>query len=68
MSTTVKPGYKTTEFWMTVFAQLAGIVLASGAVSDGGMVDKIMGMCVAVLSQMGYQVSRGLAKGREPNK
>jgi hypothetical protein len=64
---TSKPGYKTTEFWLTIAAQIIGLVWASGAVSHGGSVDKILGLCAMVMSQLGYTVSRGLAKGREPN-
>lgn len=58
----MKPGYKTTEFWLTSVAALLGLLFASGAISDGSQIDKVLGMAATVLSGMGYSVSRGLAK------
>jgi hypothetical protein len=58
----MKPGYKTTEFWLTSVAALIGLLFASGAISDGSQIDKILGMASTVLAGMGYSVSRGLAK------
>ena len=59
---TVKSGYKTTEFWFSSIAALLGILLASGAVAEGGSVEKIMGMAATVCAGLGYSVSRGLSK------
>ena len=57
-----KPGFKTTEFWFSTAAAVIGILFASGAITEGGSVDKIVGMAATVLAGMGYTVSRGLAK------
>ncbi len=40
--------YRTVTFWMTVIATLAGLVLASGAVPDGGVVAQILGVLLAL--------------------
>lgn len=58
----VKPGYKTTEFWLSTVAALAGILYASGAVHPGGAADHWLGLLVSALSALGYSVSRGMAK------
>lgn len=67
-TTTSKPGYKTTEFWLTCVAMLLGVLWSSGAVSEGGQVDKVMGFIATVLSQFGYTVSRGIAKSGDAKK
>jgi len=60
----IKPGYKTTEFWLTAIAEIVGLLLASGAVSavGEGTVPRIIGGVVAVLAALGYTVSRSKAK------
>ena len=58
----MKPGYKTTEFWFTSAAAILGLLFASGVISDGSQIDKVLGMASTVLAGMGYSVSRGLAK------
>jgi len=57
-----KPGYKTTEFWLSALAAVVGIVVASGAVPEGGIAAQIVGAVISGLAAMGYSVSRGLAK------
>ncbi len=56
-------GYRTTEFWFTAAAKLLGLAFASGLIADGSTADRIAGLAVAALATLGYQVSRGLAKG-----
>jgi len=58
----MKPGYKTTEFWFTSAAAVLGLLFASGVISDGSQIDKVLGMASTLLASMGYSVSRGLAK------
>ena len=58
----VKPGWKTTEFWLTVAAAAVGFLYASGAIGDGTQADKVLGIVSGALSALGYSVSRGLAK------
>lgn len=57
-----KPGYKTTEFWLTLAAVAVGALLASGVVGDESMVAKIAGVAQATLAQLGYTWSRGSVK------
>ena len=54
----VKPGYKTTEFWLTLGATFVGLAIASGIVPDTGMWPKIVALVVSVFAAMGYTVSR----------
>lgn len=57
-----KPGYKTTEFWLSLAAMLLGAAYASGVISSGSTVDKVAGFAAMALSALGYSVSRGMAK------
>ena len=57
-----KPGYQTTEFWLTTAAILVGIVFDSGAVIEGSPLGEGLGLVAAALSIAGYSVSRGIAK------
>lgn len=57
-----KPGYKTTEFWLTVAAAAVGLLLSSGAIGAETQADKILGIAAAALTTLGYSVSRGMAK------
>ena len=58
----VKPGYRTTEFWLSAVAMLIGIAYASGVIGADTQADKIVGFIAAALSSLGYSVSRGMAK------
>ena len=57
-TTPVKPGYQTTEFWLSTLALLLGLALASGAVHEGGLAAQIIGGVLSVLSSLGYTASR----------
>ena len=60
----IKPGYRTTEFWVTVLVALASLLWGSGWLDpDGvGTANKVFGFVCSSLSALGYTVSRGLAK------
>jgi len=58
----IKPGYKTTEFWLTVVATTIGLLMASGAITPGSGADRWIGLIATGLASLGYSVSRGLAK------
>jgi hypothetical protein len=58
----VKPGYKTTEFWLTAGAAFVGLAIASGIVPDTGMWPKIVALVVSAFAAMGYTVSRTAVK------
>ena len=57
----MKPGYKTTEFWLSIAAMVVGAVLASGAVSNE-LVLQALGVVATVLGSLGYSVTRGVTK------
>lgn len=57
-----KPGYKTTEFWLTVAANVAGLAVASGAFPEDSPAFKLCGLGLMLLASMGYQVSRASVK------
>lgn len=57
-----KPGYKSTEFWLTMAAMLVGVLLSAGIFPDGGPAVKALGIASSILGLLGYQVQRGLVK------
>ena len=66
--TTQKAGYKSTEFWLSLVAALAGFVLASGvgapAGEDGkpGTARTVAGVVLTALGALGYTNSRTSVK------
>jgi len=67
MSIEVKPGWKTTEFWMSTLALIVGAVMASGVlegVDESNWIVRIVGGLVTVLAALGYDASR--TKAKEP--
>ena len=58
-------GIRTSEWWLTLVTAVIGLAIMAGWVNPEGVstVDKIAGMAMAGLAALGYQVSRGLAKG-----
>jgi hypothetical protein len=58
----VKPGVKTTEFWLTTFAAIVSALLASGVFPAGGQVMQILGVCGMVLAILGYGAQRSGVK------
>ena len=65
----MKPGYKTTEFWVTMATNIAGVLVALGVISPQSSsplveaVGKVAGGIILGLSTLGYGLSRGKAKG-----
>jgi hypothetical protein len=57
----MKPGYKTTEFWLTLFASVVGAALSSGLVADDKTL-RILGFVSTILSAFGYTAVRTVAK------
>ena len=62
----MKPGYRTTEFWLTLAANILGSFLASGVIETDSQAMRICGVAAMILTSMGYSVSRGMAKGSTP--
>lgn len=58
----MKPGYKTTEYWLAVAAALLGLFLASGLFGDSSAIMQAAGALSAALASAGYSHSRGAAK------
>lgn len=58
----IKPGYKTSEFYLTAISYLVSLAFMSGFVGTGTLVEKVFATAAMVLGLLGYQVSRGMAK------
>ena len=60
----LKPGWKTSEFWLTVVVALGSLLWGADVLDPeaGGTVNKVFGLIVSGLAAVGYTVSRGLAK------
>lgn len=58
----VKPGYKTTEFYLKCAAFVLTAFYASGAVTSNTALG-VAGIIATMLGAIGYTVSRTLAKG-----
>ena len=54
----VKPGYQTTEFWVTIISQIIGVLAVMGVVSPTGAtqliksISDIVGGLVAIIRQL----------------
>lgn len=57
-----KPGYKTSEFWLSLLAMLVGALVASDAIPTDSTVAKALGVVASILGALGYQVSRAYVK------
>jgi membrane protein implicated in regulation of membrane protease activity len=55
---TSTPGWKTTEFWLTLIATIAPLVLASGLLTQFPLWTKIVSVLVSALSAYGYTRTR----------
>ncbi len=58
----MKPGWKTSEFWITLVVMLLGAFMASGAVVDGHWSLQLVGLAVAGLKASGYTSGRAKVK------
>ncbi len=61
-TTTTKPGYATTEFWLTLAAMLIGTLVTSGAFADTSTIGKIIAFAATALASIGYSMSRAITK------
>jgi hypothetical protein len=55
---TPKPGYKTTEFWMSLAAVAIGVVAAAGFFNIEGTGAQIVGIVESALVALGYTGAR----------
>lgn len=58
----MKPGYKTTEFWLAAVTSVVGLLMASDVFPTESAAGQMLGILASVLASLGYSVSRGLAK------
>lgn len=61
VTTTTKPGYKTTEFYLSLLATLLTALFASGVFTSSTSL-AIAGMAATVLTALGYKVTRAMVK------
>ena len=57
-----KPGWKSTEFWLSLVAVICGAIVAGDVVSETSTVGKAIGAVVSVLGALGYTASRTAVK------
>ena len=62
-----KPGYKTTEFWLSSVAMLIGLAYGSGLIAEAGTsgIEKSVAFVAAALAALGYSNSRATTKAAE---
>ena len=60
--TTQKPGWKSTEFWLSLAAVVCGALIAGDVVTETSTVGKAIGAIVSVLGALGYTASRTAVK------
>jgi drug/metabolite transporter (DMT)-like permease len=58
------PGYKTTEFWVSLLAMLVGVLMTSGAFGNEGVATQILGVIASSLGALGYAVPRAMVKAK----
>ncbi len=58
-----KPGWRTTEFWLSSIAVVLGAALSSGILPSEGPWAKLVGAALAALTALGYTAARTKAKG-----
>jgi len=56
--TVKKPGYKSTEFYMSLIAVVIGAVASSGVLEGSDGLTKVVGLIMAALVALGYTGSR----------
>ncbi len=65
---TTKPGYKTSEFWLSTAAMILGAITASGAlaaVPENSWIHTLVGLIVVGLAALGYTSGRTKVKALE---
>lgn len=63
VDTEPKPGWKTTEFWLSLVVIIIGALLSSGLLEGTGKWQQIVGAIASVLTALGYTWTRGRVKG-----
>tara|TARA_R110002020_G_scaffold142087_1_gene314129 strand:+ start:233 stop:448 length:216 start_codon:yes stop_codon:yes gene_type:complete len=62
-----KPGWKSTEFWLTSLCTICGLLYASGVIAEAGTsgIEKSVAFIASALAALGYSASRGNVKAAE---
>jgi hypothetical protein len=65
----IKPGWKSTEFWLCSISGIFSILWGAGVIDLGGdasgTINQAAALIAGALAAMGYGVSRGLAKSKK---
>lgn len=61
----MKPGYKSTEFALTVLAIVVTILMASGLFGETGVAYKALAFASSTLAALGYTYGRSLVKAAD---
>lgn len=64
----MKPGYRTSEFWLAAIAALVGLLLASGIIPVDSGIERALAALGSGLAAMGYSLGRGVAKASDLGK
>lgn len=56
-----RPGWQTSEFWLTVFGNVAGIGTAAAGIVPGPI-----GLGIAAVTNVAYIAARTVVKARKP--
>ena len=68
----MKPGIKTSEFWATAMINVVGVLAVFGVITPEQSTQltkvavPVAGLLAMGVSQLGYAISRGLAKKEQP--
>jgi|TARA_R100001530_G_scaffold65763_2_gene47080 hypothetical protein len=54
----MKPGIKTTEFWLAAAATVVGGLMASGVIAEDSSLAKVIGIAASALVALGYTGAR----------
>lgn len=58
----MKPGIKTTEFWLTLVVNILGACMVSGIIPETHWTFKLVGAVLAGLATLGYTYGRSVVK------
>jgi hypothetical protein len=63
-----KPGYKTSEFWLSLAAVVVSYVISSDVLGEGTVQSKAIMIVATVLAALGYTASRAIVKSSHNKK
>jgi len=58
----IKPGWQTTEFWLSGAATILPLIVASGLIPTSGDWPKMVALAISLLGAMGYTAHRNILK------